>query len=71
MCGKAGQLECDHITPIQREPGQNPYDINGLQALCRACHFAKSATEARKYALTDDEIAWRKLVLEMMPLRAI
>ena len=70
-CGKSGRLEVDHITPIQRETGQNPYDINGLQALCRACHFAKSATEARKYALTDDEIAWRKLVLEMMPLRAI
>ena len=71
MCGKAGKLECDHITPLQSFPGQNPYDPNGLQALCRACHFEKSKRESRKYALTDDEIAWRKLVLEMMPPRAI
>ena len=21
MCGKAGRLECDHVTPLEREPG--------------------------------------------------
>ena len=24
MCGKGGKLECDHITPMQREPGHPP-----------------------------------------------
>ena len=41
-CGQAGRLEVDHITPLQREPGQNPYDVNGLQALCRDCHIEKT-----------------------------
>ena len=27
-CGKAGRLECDHVTPSQRDPGQDPYDPN-------------------------------------------
>ncbi len=44
-CGRAGRLECDHITPFQREPGQDPYDPNGLQTLCRSCHLAKTARE--------------------------
>ena len=30
-CGRAGRLECDHIEPLQREPGQNPYDPDGCQ----------------------------------------
>ena len=41
-CGKAGRLEVDHISPLQREPGQDPYDVNGLQTLCRACHIEKT-----------------------------
>ena len=64
MCGKAGRLECDHITPLQREPGQNPYDINGLQTLCRACHIAKTARENRR-ELTPAEAAWRALVASL------
>ena len=63
-CGKGGRLECDHITPMQREPGQDPYDINGLQALCRTCHIGKTAYENRR-PLTADELAWRKLVAEL------
>ena len=65
-CGTAGRLECDHISPLQREPGQDPFDPNGLQTLCRACHIAKTARENRR-PLTPDEAAWRALVDELMP----
>ena len=64
-CGRAGRLECDHVTPLQREPGPDPYDPNGLQTLCRACHLAKTATENRR-PFTPDEAAWRALVAEML-----
>ena len=64
-CGRAGRLECDHITPLQREPGQDPYDPNGLQALCRRCHIDKTADENRREP-TPAEAAWRDLVAEML-----
>ena len=64
VCGRAGRLECDHITPMQREPGQDPYDMNGLQSLCRSCHLEKTAGENRR-ELTPDELAWRELVAEL------
>ena len=57
-CGKAGRLEVDHITPLQREPGQDPYDPHGLQSLCRQCHIAKTRRENRR-PLTPAEAAWR------------
>ena len=63
-CGRAGKLECDHIVPMQREPGQDPYDMNGLQSLCRSCHLEKTAGENRR-ELTPDELAWRELVAEL------
>ena len=65
LCGRAGRLECDHVTPFEREPGQDPYDINGLQTLCRACHIAKTAAENRREP-TPAEAAWRALVAEIM-----
>ena len=65
-CGKAGRLEVDHIVPMQREPGQDPYDPNGLQTLCRSCHVAKTAAENRREP-TPAEAAWRELVNEMLP----
>ena len=64
MCGKAGRLECDHVTPLQREPGQDPYDMNGLKSLCRSCHLEKTAGENRR-TLTPDELAWQELVAEL------
>ena len=63
-CGRAGKLEVDHIVPMQREPGQDPYDPNGLQALCRSCHVAKTRRENRR-PLTPAELAWRELVAEL------
>ncbi len=64
MCGRAGRLECDHINPLEREPGQDPYDPNGLQTLCRSCHIAKTAGENRRPP-TPAEMAWRNLVNEL------
>ena len=64
-CGRAGRLECDHVTPLQREPGQDPYDINGLQSLCRSCHLEKTRRENRRPP-TEAETAWRALVTEMI-----
>ena len=63
-CGKAARLEADHVTPLQREPGQDPYDVNGLQALCRNCHIQKTRRENRR-PLTPAEQAWRELVAEL------
>ena len=64
-CGRAGRLECDHVTPLQREPGQDPFDMNGLQTLCRACHLAKTARENQR-VLTPAEAEWRELVAELV-----
>ena len=64
-CGRAGRLECDHVTPLEREPGQDPYDVNGLQTLCRECHIDKTARENQR-ELTPGEAAWRELVQSMM-----
>ena len=68
MCGRAGRLECDHIVPLQCEPGQDPYDMNGLQTACRSCHIAKTARENRR-PLTPAELAWRELVSELLTSR--
>ena len=62
-CGRAGRLECDHVIPLERSG--DPYDLGNLQALCRACHIAKTAQENRR-ALTPAEAAWRALVAEMV-----
>ena len=67
-CGRAGRLECDHVTPLQREPGQDVYDPNGLQTLCRDCHIEKTATENQR-RLTPDELAWQTLVSELLTER--
>ena len=64
-CGRAGRLECDHVTPLQREPGQNPYDPNGLQTLCRDCHLAKTAGENRR-PFTEAEAEWQRAVWELV-----
>ena len=63
-CGRAGRLECDHIEPMQREPGQDPFDPNGLQTLCRSCHTEKTREENRR-ELIPAEAAWRELVAEL------
>lgn len=64
LCGRAGRLECDHAVPLEVVPGQNPYDLGNLQALCRSCHIAKTAGENRR-TLTPAEQAWRDFVGEL------
>ena len=39
-CGRAGRLECDHVVPVVQ--GGDWWGVEGLQALCRGCHIAKS-----------------------------
>ena len=63
-CGRAGRLECDHIRPLERSPQQNPYDVNGLQALCRGCHIAKTSRENTRPDPQRD--AWQRLIQEMI-----
>ena len=43
QCGRAGRLECDHVTPLKA--GGAVHDLANLQALCRACHIAKTGKE--------------------------
>ena len=62
-CGKYGN-HVDHITPLQREPGQDPFDVNGLQVLCKPCHIQKTRAENRR-PRTAAEQAWDDLVLAM------
>ena len=30
-CGKSGRLECDHVEPLDRDPDQDHYTVDGLQ----------------------------------------
>ena len=60
-CGKAGRLEVDHKVGLER--GGAGLDPANLQALCRNCHFEKSATE---YPTAPERTAWEKLVAERL-----
>ena len=62
MCGRARRLRCDHILPLQL--GGDPWDMENLQTLCRACHIRKTAGENRR-ELTFTEEAWNQLVAEL------
>ena len=65
QCGKAGRLECDHITPLDKEPGQDPYAVAGCQTLCRSCHVAKTAAE-NKRPMTPEEAEWQRFISELL-----
>lgn len=57
-CGRPSRrLECDHKIPLARRRGQNPYDLKGLQALCRSCHIEKTRRE-RGRELTPEQQEW-------------
>ena len=68
-CGKAGRLECDHIVPLAAAPDQDPFDMAGLQTLCRGCHFEKSRGEGRRRPVSPGRAAWQRLVAELMPIQ--
>ena len=57
-CGKAGRLEIDHIIPLHK--GCDPWVRDNLQALCRGCHFEKTAGENANSDPRDP--AWLALV---------
>lgn len=46
-CGRVGRLEVDHVRPRRVAP-ELAWERSNLQALCRPCHFAKTATENAK-----------------------
>ena len=68
VCGRPGALECDHITPLQREPGQDPWDLNGLQTLCRGCHISKTRHENLTRPRSPQAQAWRAFADELRGL---
>lgn len=55
LCGRAGRLECDHIKPWR--DGGAFWDPENLQALCRSCHFTKTA---REKSVRAQSAAWRE-----------
>ena len=59
VCGKHGKMEVDHIRPVRN--GGAEWDANNLQAICRACHMAKTANENGK-PISPERLAWRRLV---------
>lgn len=64
-CGKAGILEVDHRIPLRA--GGAPYDPDNLQALCRGCHFAKTAAEQPgRQPRTLEQRRYRALVEELI-----
>ena len=54
-CHKAGRLEVDHIIPVVQ--GGAWWDTEGLQSLCRSCHFIKSRIDVSGPDPERDE--WR------------
>ena len=63
-CGKSGRLECHHRVPLWRDPGQDPYDLAGIEVLCRRCHIAVTARERRhRNPPSPAEARWRRCVV--------
>ena len=57
-CLRPGRLEVDHIRPIR--DGGPLHDLANLMALCRPCHFTKTAGENSPQG--PGILAWRRLV---------
>ena len=64
-CGRSARLEIDHIKPMAE--GGETWAIANLQALCRPCHFRKTATEnlRRPRAIPPEVLAWDNLVFDI------
>ena len=56
MRSRLVDLNVDHITPLQREPSQNPFDPHGLQTLCRRVPHRKDTARENQRELTAGEI---------------
>ena len=64
-CRKAARLEADHVVPLEVDPDQAPYDLDGLQTLCRGCHIEKTAAENRGEMIPGRK-EWQNLVAELL-----
>lgn len=64
-CGKAGRLEADHIVPLAFNPDRDPYDLENIQTLCRACHIGKTFSEFSKKTGTKAR-AWERLIADRL-----
>ena len=62
-CGRAGRLEVHHVVPLAVDPDQDPYAVEGLVALCRPCHFKRTADQNRRPP-GPQEAGWKSLVGE-------
>lgn len=63
-CGRAARMEVDHIRPMHLFPGQDPYDVGGLQSLCKRCHRDKTRNETERRDPARDR--WRSLVADRL-----
>jgi len=59
-CGKAGRLECDHITPLA-EGGTD--DLANLRTLCRDCHIAITREHTRVHHVAGQR-EWERLLAQ-------
>ena len=58
-CGAAGRLEAHHVVPLDVDPEQDPYAIDGLATVCRDCHIREH------HPVSLERSAWRRLVRGM------
>ena len=64
-CGRAGRLEVDHVTALHLDPSQDPFDLDGLQTLCRTCHLAKTAKENKRRRVGPVALRWQEFSAEI------
>ncbi|MCB1371522.1 MAG: HNH endonuclease [Rhodobacteraceae bacterium] len=60
-CGKHGRLEVDHVKPVRTHPHLRWNPAN-LQALCIACHVAKTNAELGRPEVAPARDKWRAAV---------
>ena len=57
------------MIPLQLQPDDaDPYDLAGLQALCRGCHIDKTKRENDERAALESPAAaaWKRAIRELM-----
>ena len=64
-CRKAGRLEVDHLTALHLDPLQDPFDLDGLQALCKSCHLEKTAKENKRRRVGPLGLSWQEFTAEI------
>ena len=59
-CQRVGRLEAHHEPPLRA--GADPYALDGIRTLCRACHIERHRGDAE----TPGRGAWREFVAELL-----